>query len=467
MLRTIFLFEWKHLCRSKSVWAALLVFAMVGCLAVNKGVSHYQFQQQEADSVRATHLRKLALLKIQFDTLDFSKPERYEIEGPWALDWQLGEYAIKPANVLSALSIGQTDVLNGIKRTRFSSEIFANEMDAFKNPEQLLAGNLDFSYFILFLFPIFFIALSYNIVSADRESGIFPLLLSQSNQLTAIINYRLLFKWLVSLLPVLVAGIYAWLSIRHDANYSASAFAQWIGIAVLYMLCWWWVVQLVISQRWNSMVNVLVLAGIWLGWLVAIPGMLNSWFQYKYPHYTQQLVTQLRDQKLKIEALPVAEQKAFVFQRFPFLAKDSARINEIELKWAGYAIRSFLQEKEVHTTIQEQLKQQIRQEEKWFWINPVGGVLSAFGKVSGSSLDAQIDFEKSVMQLKSEKIDYLFSQYLGNLHFGKAAFEGLPLYHAGQKKPASFLLHLLPLMIIAVCCLLAGSYHLAKTKHTF
>ena len=126
MLRTIFIYEWKLLRRSLAVVIALMLFTILGWLSVNKGVGYYNYQQQDADSITVRNHRNLTTLKKQFDTLNFSQKEKHQVENPWTLDWRLGEYAIKPANALSALSIGQNDVYSRFKNTRFSAEIFNN-----------------------------------------------------------------------------------------------------------------------------------------------------------------------------------------------------------------------------------------------------------------------------------------------------------------------------------------------------
>ena len=138
--------------RNKILLFALLLFATIAFVSLNKGVTYYNIQKDEADTVRAGSERAYLRLKNNFDTSNFSQPKRLDIEGVWAVDWSIWEYAVKKENPLSTIAIGQNDIYSKIKRTRFATEIFSGENDEFKNPEQLLTGNLDVSYFILFLF---------------------------------------------------------------------------------------------------------------------------------------------------------------------------------------------------------------------------------------------------------------------------------------------------------------------------
>lgn len=450
MLRTIFLYEWKLLLRSKAIVIALLLFTGIGWLSVNKGVGYYNYQQQESDSIAVRNQRNLASLQKQFDTLDFAQKEKHDVENPWTFDSRLGEYAIKPANALSALSIGQNDVYARFKRTRFSTEIFSNELDEFKNPEQLLTGNLDLSYFILFLFPLLFIAISYNTASADKEAGINKLLASQSGNLQKVIAARVIFRWLLALLPVFISVALAWWQIRNKTSFSYSHFFQWLGISLLYAFFWLSIVLFIISRGWNSMVNALSLAGIWLLLLVGIPGILNSWYQYKYPNYIQQEVTQLRDDKSKYADLPLPVHKENFYKRFPSLIKDSATVDTTELRWCSYAMMGIEREKQVYNSIAAKTTAQNKKEEQFFWINPVGGLTRAFNTVSGSTLHNKQHFETSILDLRMQKAEYLFGNFFAKPHFAKAELAGVPKYKPEAAASSGLIIYLWPTMLITV-----------------
>ncbi len=450
MLQTIFLYEWKLLLRNKMLLLALLLFTAIACISVNKGVRYYHITKTEADTVRAGAKRAYIKLKTAFDTTDFSKPEEAKIEGVWMVDWSLWEYAIKQENPLSALSIGQNDIFPKIKRTRFATEIFSGEQDEFKNPEQLLTGNLDLSYCILFLFPLLFIAISYNTASADKESGVHKFLATLRFGINSITTARVLFKWLISLSPFLVAGIAAYFILHNDQNFVASSFLKWALIALQYALLWLFLGLFIIGRGWNSMKNALSLVGSWLLLLIGIPGILNSWFQYKYPSKAAQQITGLRDERSKIDGLPLQEHNAFFKSHFSGLVIDTAKVDTSQIKWYSGAIMALQKEKQVYNTIAENVKAQTTKEDGLFWINPVGGVMRAFTTVSGSTLQQQQDFEKHVMRFKEERANYLIANHASKKHFGKAEFAGLPLYKPTPDNRQPIWKYLLPISLLIV-----------------
>ena len=448
MLQAIFLYEWKLLLRNKMLLLALLLFTTIACISVNKGVRYYNITKTEADTVRVKSQQAYTKLKTAFDTTDFRMPEEASIEGVWMVDWSLWEYAIKKENPLSAISIGQNDIFPKIKRTRFATEIFSGEQDEFKNPEQLLTGNLDLSYFILFLFPLLFIAISYNTASADKESGVQKLLATQGSGIKSIITTRVVFKWLISLSPVLVAGIVSYFFLHSDKNFITSSFLEWMLVAAVYAGFWLSLVLFIISRAFNSMINALTMVGLWLLLLVGIPGMLNSWFQYKYPSNAQQQITKLRDEKSKLYDLPLQQHKAFFKSHFPGLVTDTAKVDTGQIKWYSGAIMELQKEKHVYNTIAENVKAQTTKEELLFWINPVGGVMRAFTSISSSSLQQQQDFERHLMEFKQQRADYLIANHASKKHFGKEEFTGLPLYKPAFHNKPTIWKYLLPISLL-------------------
>jgi len=450
MLKTLFFFEWKLLLRNKILLIALIIFTGIAFVSLNKGVQYYHVTKTEADTVRVQSQRAYDKLKIAFDTTDFSKPEEARIEGVWMVDWSLWEFAVKSENPLSILSIGQNDVHSKIKRTRFATEIFSGEQDEFKNPEQLLTGNLDLSYFIIFLFPLLFIAISYNTASADVESGVYKFLATQNFSLKNMITARVIFKWLISLLPFLIVGITALFIVNGYQNFTLGAYFQWMFIALLYVTFWLVLVLFIISRGYTSMINVLSMVGLWLLLLVAIPGILNSWFQYKYPTNTQQQITRLRDEKSKVYELPLTTHKAFFKNQFPKLIVDTLKTDTMLLKWYSGAIMALQKEKQVLDAIHHNAKKQSDKEESLFWINPIGGTMRALSSISGSTLKQQQDFENHLMEFKQQRAAYLIANHASKKHFGKAEFAGMKTYQPAKLVHQPILQFMLPLSLLMV-----------------
>ena len=179
MYRAIIKYEWTSIWRTRWLPLAWIIFFLIGCYCLYQGHAGFAHRQKgDAAALKRTDSLILSVTK-EFDTLTTTTGNRTDLEDPFYFDWRYQSLASKPVSPLGILHTGQSDVYTGLKSTRFGIPGFSNDTDEFRNPEKLLAGNLDMSFFIIFLLPLFFIALTYNLSAADRESGIEPLLRSQ------------------------------------------------------------------------------------------------------------------------------------------------------------------------------------------------------------------------------------------------------------------------------------------------
>ncbi len=453
MLQTILKFEYKQLLRNRGSIVALIIFCLIGLFCIMQGKAVYHFQQTTIDSALAKKERNFAFVQNIFDTLTYKTLERNSIEEPFVLEWRLQDVVAKESSPLSILSIGQSDIYTPLLSGHFNNEIFKNNFTEFKNPEQLLAGNLDTAYFVLFLFPLLLLALSYNSQSAEKEAGISPLLTVQATSVTLFQLYKLLFRWLVALVPVLLTATVSFFILNSLPDFSLLAFIQWWGIAFLYAIFWFVVVLLVQKFHFNSLVNAITLAGIWVMLLIAIPGFLNTWFNYQYPATNKTEIAEYRDYDYKAWDQPSAFHKNYLFNVYPSMQKDSLKLDSNNIRSFGYAMQVMEKEKALHEGITNKASAQARAEENSFWLNPIGGVMRSFATLSNASLKQQHQFEKAVLQYREQKLAYIFKNVLLQPHFTKEHLKGMPEVQA-SKQAHSKLKFLLPIVLLTILLLI-------------
>lgn len=449
MLSTIFIYEWKQLIRSKGLIAALLLFTVVGIFCLHQGRSVYQFQQTSIDSAMVKKLRNYEKVKQIFDTLTYANAERNSIEEPFVIEWRLQDAVAKKISPLTVLSIGQSDIYPPLLSGHFNRTVFNNQYAEFQNPEKLLAGNLDVSFFILFLFPLLFIALSYNLQSEDKEAGITPLLAAQTHAVNKLLYQRLFFRWLIALLPLLTIAAVSFILLSGLKNFTTAAWLQWWAVAVLYTLFWLVLICCIQRFHFSSVINAITLAGIWVLLLIAIPGLLNTWFNYKHPSANKTEITEYRDYDFKAWDKPFDQHKEFLFERYPQLkTKDySVDADSTNLRSFSYSLMVYEKEKQLYEQVSQQKKKQVAAEEKTFWINPVGGVMRSFAAISNCTIHQQLQFEQSVFAYRLQKLKHMYENQLMQPHFTKQDFAALPEYEP-PVNTRTVLPYLLPLLFL-------------------
>ncbi len=453
MLSTIFTYEWKQFIRSKGLIAALLIFTAIGLFCLQQGKALYHFQQTSIDSALVKKQRNYEKVKQIFDTLTYTQKERNDIEQPYMIEWRLQDVVAKQISPLSILSIGQSDIYTPLISGHFNQDIFKNGYSEFQNPEKLLAGNLDVSFFILFLFPLLFIALSYNITSADKEAGITPLLTAQAGSVNKIMYQRLFFRWMMALLPAIAIAVISFVQLSGLKNFTAAAWLQWWSVAGLYALFWLVIVGLIQRFQFTSLINAITLAGIWVLLLIAIPGLLNTWFNYKYPSTNKTEIAEYRDYDFKAWDKPSAEHKNFFFAAYPQLIKDSASLDSNNIRSFSYTLQMYAKEIELYQQVSASKKQQASAEEKSFWLNPVGGVMRSFATIGQTTLTQQQQFEKATLDYRKSKLLHLWENNLLQPHFTKKDFEEMPKFSTATNNQ-SITKYLLPVLLFTGLALL-------------
>lgn len=192
---------------------------------------------------------------------------------------------------ISSLAIGQRDVnpsiqsvtIRGLEAQKYDSEL--------NNPSNLLSGNIDFSFVLLYLFPLLIIAFSYNIISEEKESGTWKIVATQSPN-TFIYILKLFYVRILSLIGllsfILLIAVFL-LEIPID-----KAFVLFYGIAVLYILFWYAVCFFIVSLQKNSNFNAVILLTIWLFLIIILPAGINTYIinKYKVPEALELTLTQ-------------------------------------------------------------------------------------------------------------------------------------------------------------------------------
>ncbi|CCH55102.1 hypothetical protein BN8_04337 [Fibrisoma limi BUZ 3] len=194
---------------------------------------------------------------------------------------------------LAGLSIGQRDVNPSIQRVTIRG-LEAQKYDAdLNNPTNLLLGNIDFSFVLIYLFPLLIIAFTYSAISEERENGTWRMVAVQSRNLLGFIAQLFLVRLAVvlSLLLVLLGLAVVVLGIPLDGPFFLFA-----GTSVGYVLVWFGLCFWVASLHRPSGTNAVLLITIWLVLLLILPAGINQYMLSRYP-LPEALATTVKQRK--------------------------------------------------------------------------------------------------------------------------------------------------------------------------
>lgn len=258
----------KHFIRSRSVLLGVVFLLLTGVVSLLIGRQFLDKQQQHLRDVQAwqqEHLQR---------NVDFHNQEI------GLLMYYLRFSLVNETHPLNGLSIGQRDVNPSVKSLNIRN-LEAQQYDTdLYNPTNLLLGNLDFSFVLIYLFPLLIIAFTYNTLSGEKEQGTWPLLSLQAGKPGKLILQLFALRGAV-LLAVFIGLVL--IAIPILGLPLDSTLLAFVSVGMLYLLFWlatsWWV----LSWQKSSPVNAISLLAIWVILTMVSPAMINNFLINRYP----------------------------------------------------------------------------------------------------------------------------------------------------------------------------------------
>lgn len=258
----------KSFIRSRVAVVGLTVVLLAGIVSIYIGRQHVQKQMNSI--ARTEHFQQEHIQRnVQFFNKEMG-----------LLLYYLRFSLVNQTHPLNALSIGQRDVnasvqsltIRNLEGQKYDTDLF--------NPFNLLTGNLDFSFVLIYLLPLLIISFTYNLLSEEKEHGTWRLVSSQSNYPFKLLLRKLFIRAIAVIAVLVILLLFAAVVLSLPFN---SSFAATAVIAVLYLLFWFAVSCWVISMQKRSDTNAVILLSIWMLLTVILPGAVNNYILSRYP----------------------------------------------------------------------------------------------------------------------------------------------------------------------------------------
>lgn len=278
--------EWRTLLADRILWIIVPLFALIIGYGVYNGASWVRFQRATLQTGAAEEAERYSKAKQQIAEIEAGK-EASNFTNPRFPSVASGRtaprYAMLPPAPLAALSVGQSDLYPYyFKVTQQSRQTFLNN-DEIENPSNLLAGRFDLAFVIIYLYPLLILALSYNLLSQEKEQGTLAMMMSQPVALRTFVTGKVLLRAGVVLALAFGFSLIAFLLSGAAQAGAVSRLLLWFGVVAAYGAFWFALALLVSAFGKSSATNALALAGLWLVFVVIVPALLNVAVTTVYP----------------------------------------------------------------------------------------------------------------------------------------------------------------------------------------
>lgn len=430
--------EMRLLWRSPVAVATLVVLLALSTLAVVLGM-------REVAEQRGTLARMAAL---QQQDLDAQASKRLAKRDPGTVGYYTFLGTSDAPSPAAFLALGLRDASPQVMRIRaLALQNQLHEGETF-NPELVLAGRFDYAFVLVYLAPLFLIALLHDLVSAERRAGRLTTLMSLPGGggrlwlRRAWLRTGLVFLALV--LPVLVG---AWRS-----GTAAGAIGTVLLATAAYLLFWGGVSLIVGSRGRSSASNATVLMGAWAVLTLLLPTMASAALSRAVP--VGQGVALMLAQRQAVHGAwdqPPADTMARFFRTHPEWRHTAPLPDGFHWKW--YFAFQQLGDEHVADRVaayRDGLQTRQRWTERLGWLLPGVGAQAALHRQADTDLTAQLRYQDEVAAFHASLRAYLYPYLFDGTPFEAKDYAALPVFNPPARVPDA------PLMPLAGLALLGG-----------
>ena len=433
--------EWRLLARSRLALIALALLLALSTLAVISGAREVARQQQTIARLAGLQQQDLAAQARKYSHgSDAGSAAYYTFHSTWD--------APSPT---SFLALGLRDAAPHVLRVRaLALQAQLHEGESF-NPELALAGRFDFAFVLVYLAPLFLIALLYDLVSGERRSGRLGTLLAMPGAgrrlwlRRAVMRTALVFGCLV--LPVFAGAL--------GSGTPMTALATAVLVTAAYLAVWSGLALIVATGRGSSVANATALMGCWAVLTLVVPTIANAALARAVP--VHQGVELMLAQRQAVHGAWDLPPKATMEEFFRTHSewKDTAPLpSGFHWKWY-YAFQQLGDESVAPqvTAYREGLLARQRWTARLGWLLPGVGVQAALHRQADSDLQAQLAYQDRIADYHARLRAYYYPYLFNEVRFGPLDFAAQPRFSPpapSTETPAGQLLGLVLMGALAV-----------------
>ena len=264
--------------------------------------------------------------------------------------------AVLPPSALGDFAIGHADLhpaSASISPWRNLSSVFGRYQ--FDNPTTLASSRFDVALVIVLLMPVLMIAVSFDVLAADRSRGSLSMMMSFPIRLTRLAWTRLLFR--NGVLWATAAAVMVLLLFINDAGGDRYArFGLWLAVCLVYAAFWTTIIALCIASFRTATNAAAALVAVWMLITLASPAAVATMSEAAYPTpsrlaYLSEIRSAQADTNRELAdvtagflldhpELTVGDQTLPSYLRAAYLSNEAARVNTRPISEAYEAARA-------------------------------------------------------------------------------------------------------------------------------
>jgi ABC-2 type transport system permease protein len=425
---SLFGHELRLLLRQRLTVIALVLLAALTVAALVAGMAEVARQRAAIAAIPAAQAQDIGPIAAWVDKeKDAGSAAYYSFHPTW-----------DAPSPLAFAALGMRDVSPYILRVRaLGLEAQVYDGDTF-NPELALPGRFDFAFVLVFLAPLFVIALFHDLVSAEREAGRARMLEALPNGGRALWRrrtwLRLTLLWAVLAVPFVAA-----------ATIEGVGFATILIVLlsiIAYLLFWTGLAALVGRLRWSSVANAATLAASWLMLVLVVPTLANVAINQAIPvNQGAEIALAQREAVNRAWDIPRDDTMRRFYAHHPEWADSPPLGPEFHYKW--YLAFHQNGDESVAGRVRAYragLEARDAAGRAFGWVLPSVGVQALLTRLARTDLDAQLAYQDRIREFHGRLRTFYYGYLFRDRPFGTADFARAPRFMdvtpAGGRQPS-------------------------------
>lgn len=459
MFLHIIRYDWLLLRASRTLIVSVGLLALFVAFAFWTGQNWVWFQQQtiaDIDRVETGTIaqNRGAVAELERTGKPFEGNAHRDPTAPYTVASSRGNrYVFKQPHPLAVLSVGQSDLMPYYYKFAFAKKQALYHSEEIENASILYNGSFDWSFVLIYLLPLLIIALTYNLVSSEREQGTLFMLVSSTTSLRQVIVRKYVFRFALltgAFLILTTAGLLL-AGVSITANLSAVLFV--FLLTAIYSAFWFGLSFWVNSIGRNTGFNAAALVGIWLVLGLVLPTVLNVVVTALHPMPSRiDLIAETR------EASDLAKKQgetkmAQYYGDHPELLPQGKPVNYKD--FAIGSVRATLAVEDAIRPLEDQFEVQYRNQQAligtYQLLSPMVFMQQSLNDVAGTGDEQFRAFQTDATRQHSQYRDFFVGKIFQQESFKAADYDKIPVFQ--YVAPVARLFN--PANLVNLVCLLA------------
>lgn len=458
MFKYNFKYELKLLLRSNWIQLLSVLLLVLYAFAAFNGQQKVKKRASDIDAAKAEMLENDQNMYKLIDSVEQGmsvSAARWTIPtNPMAVGNYYPRVAAMEVQPMAFIATGQADIFTHYVKPTASGDDFALNFTEMTSPVQLLFGSFDLAFVIVYLLPLLIIAFSYDVLSAEKESGSLRLLAAQPIGIRRWVLQKLAirFFWLTILIALTTLLMFVFTGADIISHYTY--FFGLLGLTIGYMLFWFALAFLINLWVGQSAKNAVSMLGLWVLFVLLVPSVLNQLSTTVYPMPSRTLmINEMRTLKANVAKKQDEILDNYLRDHPEYALNDTTQTRGF---YHRYMASQQLIRDELGPLVNS-YEDQLQKQQQWIgrfkWSSPAIIVQESLNKMAGTSSSDYESFRNQVVSFASSWRDHLMPFLFNNKEFGKEDVAGLPEFQYQTQKrssPETLILLMIALGLIGV-----------------